>query len=69
MADALNDYNFALCDVVWDASDDKSEGYRIKVRIPGTDDPNTKTEDLPYCFPLLPKLLLINPKHWSSVRC
>lgn len=67
MADALNDYNFALCDVVWDTSDDKSEGYRIKVRIPGTDDPNTKTEDLPYCFPLLPKLLLINPKRGEKV--
>lgn len=65
--DIHNDYNFALCDVVWDASDDKSEGYRIKVRIPGTDDPNTKTEDLPYCFPIMPKLLLMNPKKGEKV--
>ena len=65
--DSFNDYNFALCDVVWDASQDTSEGYRIKVRIPGTDDPNTKTEQLPYCWPLLPKLLLVNPKKGEKV--
>ena len=58
-------FNFALCDV--ESTIDTSEGYRIKVRIPGSDDPNTPIEKLPYCFPLLPKHLLVRPKNGEKV--
>lgn len=40
---------------------DEYDGMRIKVRLAGFD--GDKSEDeLPYCFPLLPKLIHINPK-------
>jgi len=47
--------------------DDKFDGGRIRVRIQGIDNPNTKNNELPYCFPLLPKFLNIMPKVGESV--
>lgn len=41
---------------------DDNEGLRIKVRIPYLDEPEKPVSELPYVFPLLPKLLNINPK-------
>lgn len=61
----VSGYTFALCDVV--SVYDSSEGYRIKVRIPGTTEMDKPVEDLPYCFPLLPKLILVNPKVGEKV--
>lgn len=46
---------------------DDSEGLRIKVRIPYLDDKNTPVSELPYVFPLLPKLLHVNPKNDEMV--
>ncbi len=42
---------------------DDSEGLRIKVRIPYLDDRNTPISELPYVFPLLPKMVHVNPKN------
>lgn len=56
--------NFALCDVL--SIDDACEGNRIKVRILGVDNEKTVAE-LPYCFPLLPKHLSVNPKVGEKV--
>lgn len=41
--------------------DDEYGGMRIKVRLGGLDG-DLADEDLPYCFPLLPKLIHISPK-------
>lgn len=57
--------NFALCDVL-DVKDD-CEGLRIKVAIPGTTDMDGTIDDLPFCFPALPKMLNINPKVGEKV--
>lgn len=40
---------------------DENEGRRIKVRLNGLDG-NTPDENLPYCFPLLPKLVHVYPQ-------
>lgn len=53
-----------LCTVEY--VDDKSKGLRIKVRIPPYDNNKdiTREDDkgIPWCFPMLPKLLNVNPK-------
>ena len=44
---------------------DDAEGLRIKVRIPYFDPPKEEDpnmERIPYCFPLMPKLIHVNPK-------
>ena len=41
---------------------DNYMGSRIKVRLNGLDADKAEVEDLPYCFPLLPKLIHVNPK-------
>lgn len=46
--------------------DDKYYGNRIKVRLGGLD-ADKNDEDLPYCFPLLPKLVQVFPKVGESV--
>ena len=46
---------------------DDAEGLRIKVRISGSADGLKKDEDIDYCYPLLPKLLHINPKPGEAV--
>lgn len=61
----LNLTNFALCDVL--SVDDESEGRRIKVRIPSSSDNEKTIDELPYCFPLLPKLIGVNPKVGEKV--
>lgn len=45
--------------------DDEYKGCRIKVRL--DQDRNTKSEDLPYSFPLLPKTLQTIPKIGEAV--
>lgn len=42
--------------------DDDKEGLRIKVKLPYEDADCKYIEDLPYAFPLLPKMLHVNPK-------
>ena len=41
---------------------DDNAGLRIKVRLFPEDSIYKTVEDLPYCFPLIPKHLHINPK-------
>lgn len=45
---------------------DDTDGKRIKVRL-FPDDNNVTDEDLPYAFPLLPKILHVEPKVGESV--
>lgn len=54
-----DDYIIRLCTVI-NVIDD-SYGMRIKVRL-GYEDSGIEDKDLPYCFPLLPKLLHVNPR-------
>lgn len=49
-----------FCEVL-SVVDDKA-GLRIKVRLEPEDSDCKYIDDLPYCFPLLPKLIHINPK-------
>ena len=51
---------FRECEVL-SVTDDLG-GLRIKVRFDPEDNEITRDEDLPYCFPLLPKHFHINPK-------
>ena len=64
-----NEYIFKMCPVEY--VDDNSKGLRIKVRIQPydngkdiTQEPNIKNKGngVPWCFPLLPKMLHVNPK-------
>ena len=54
-----DDKIFRECAVV--SVDDENACLRIKVRLQPEDN-NTAVEDLPYCFPLLPKHFQVNPK-------
>lgn len=54
-----------LCEVL-SVYDDKA-GLRIKVRLEPEDADCDTIEDLPYCFPMLPKHLHINPKKGECV--
>lgn len=47
---------------------DDLDGRRIKVRIKGLDDKIQDDDLLPFCFPLMPKLLDIMPKEKEAVR-
>ena len=47
--------------------DDDSDGGRIKVWIPEIDN-NSDVNNLPYCFPLFPKIIHIMPKVGESVQ-
>ena len=49
-----------LCEVL--SVEDDNAGLRIKVRIDPDDGDIQYIEDLPYAFPLLPKLIHVNPK-------
>lgn len=46
---------------------DNKGGLRIKVRIQPDDNDCEKIEDLPYCYPLMPKHFHINPKQGEMV--
>ena len=48
--------------------DDPTDGGRIKVKILGLDNKITSTEDLPYCYPMLPKFFHAFPKVGEVVR-
>ncbi len=52
--------NFYFAEVL--AVDDDKSGLRIKVKLPYEDADSATIDELPYVFPLLPKLLHINPK-------
>lgn len=54
-----NDYIIREAKVI--SVDDKYKGSRIQVRLGGLDADKLDNE-LPYCFPLLPKLIHISPK-------
>lgn len=54
-----NDYIVRECKVI--SVDDNYMGGRIKVRLGGLD-ANKLDKDLPYCSPLLPRLLHVTPK-------
>jgi hypothetical protein len=58
--------NFYIGEVI--DNTDEFDSMRIKVKIAGLDDNNARVEDLPYCFPLLPKQINILPKIGESVR-
>lgn len=55
-----DDIIIRLCEVL--SVDDDNAGLRIKVRINPDDGDKEYIEDLPYAYPLLPKLIHINPK-------
>lgn len=59
-----NDYIIREAKVI--SVDDKYLGGRIKVRLGGMDSQKADYE-LPYCYPLLPKLLHVNPKVGEAV--
>lgn len=57
----MNDsYIIRLCTVL-NVQDD-AYGLRIKVKLPYEDNGIDDEKDLPYCFPLLPKLIHVNPQ-------
>lgn len=47
--------------------DDPTEGMRIQVKILGLDN-QTTNEDLPWCYPLMPKFFYVLPKVGEYVR-
>ena len=59
MSAPSDDKIFRECEVV--SVNDENACLRIKVRLQPEDN-NTAVEDLPYCFPLLPKHFQVNPK-------
>lgn len=56
--------NIKICPVI--SIDDEADGGRIKVRM-FPEDNNYMDEQLPYAFPLLPKMLHIKPKVGEAV--
>lgn len=69
MAFSNNDYTFKLCTVEY--VDDESKGFRIKVVIPNYDSgkninqvPTRENngDGVPWCFPMLPKMMHVAPK-------
>ena len=59
MNEIKNNILIRFCDVI-SVTDDQA-GLRIKVRL-NPEDNSKSIDELPYCFPLLPKHLHINPK-------
>lgn len=47
--------------------DDPTDGGRIKVRIPGFDN-KTSNDELPWCYPLMPKFFHVYPRVGEMVR-
>ncbi len=48
--------------------DDDTDGGRIKVKIPDLDNRITSTNDLPWCYPLMPKFFHVFPQVGEIVR-
>lgn len=46
---------------------DDTDGLRVKVRLHPQDNQIANDDDLPFCFPLIPKMLHVNPKEGESV--
>ena len=71
MTDKYQNISFEICTLQKNGSEDPLydpfEAGRIRVRIPGTDDMNKPFEELPFCFPLLPKTLGVMPKEGENV--
>lgn len=59
--------NFKL-GVVVDVNDEY-DGDRVRVHIRGIDPVNFNVEDIPYAFPMLPKMIHIKPKIGEYVYC
>ena len=59
MASPNDDKIFRICPV--EDVDDNQNGLRIKVRL-NPEDNNLNYDDIPWCFPLIPKHLHVNPK-------
>ena len=59
-----NEYNIIEARVV--SVDDEYDGKRIRVRLNGFDG-DLMDDELPYCFPLLPKLIHVYPKPGECV--
>ena len=59
MSQPNDDKIFRVCKVE-DVKDDQN-GLRIKIRL-HPEDNNLQDEDIPWCFPLMPKHLHVNPK-------
>ena len=55
----FRDDNFSIGVVI--SNNDPYDGNRIKARIKGIDDHITSDDELPYCFPKLPKFLSYTP--------
>jgi len=47
--------------------DDAFDGDRIKVHVKGVDSANYSLDEIPYAFPILPKILYIKPKIGETV--
>ena len=60
LANSSNQLLFRLCEVL--SVIDDNDGLRIKVRLYPEDVKYKTIKELPYCFPILPKHLHINPK-------
>ena len=58
-------YTFKICKV-FSVSDD-TDSDLIKVKFRPEDDKISNVEDLPYCFPLLPKMFWVKPKVGEAV--
>lgn len=59
--------NYTLKRATVISTTDDADGLRIKVRLFPEDNQTANDADLPYCFPLLPKMLHVNPKVGESV--
>lgn len=59
------DILFRECEVL--SVEDDEGGLRIKVKIPYYDNDCNSIEELPYCFPLMPKHFQVNPKKGEMV--
>lgn len=58
-------YTFKICKVF--SVNDDTDSDLIKVRFRPEDDKISRTEDLPDCFPLLPKMFRVKPKVGEAV--
>lgn len=58
-------YTFKICKVL--SIDDESDYDLIKVRFEPEDDIYSSLSDIPYCFPLLPKMFYVKPKVGEAV--
>lgn len=62
-----NNDNYALRRARVLSTKDDYDGLRIKVRLHPEDNQTADDNNLPYCFPLIPKMLHVNPKVGESV--